>query len=61
LEESELVSTARIELLKNEGNVILAIIVSSIKTMRAKNPKSQIQQSFKGLFLLFQPWFSTFF
>ncbi|MBI2280275.1 MAG: four helix bundle protein [Bacteroidetes bacterium] len=40
LEESGLVNTARVELLKKEVNEILSIVVASIKTMRAKNRKS---------------------
>lgn len=39
LEESGLVNTARVELLKKEVNEILSIVVASIKTMRAKNRK----------------------
>jgi four helix bundle protein len=40
LEESGLVPTKRIELLKREINEIISIVVSSIKTIRAKTPKS---------------------
>ena len=40
LEESGLVPSERIEILKKEVNEILSIVVASIKTMRAKNPKS---------------------
>jgi len=40
LEESGLINTARVELLKKEVNEILSIVVASIKTMRAKNRKS---------------------
>ncbi|OIP04465.1 MAG: four helix bundle protein, partial [Bacteroidetes bacterium CG2_30_32_10] len=40
LEESGLINTARVGLLKKEVNEILSIVVASIKTMRAKNRKS---------------------
>lgn len=40
LEESGLINTARVGLLKKEVNEILSIVVASIKTMRAKNQKS---------------------
>ena len=40
LEESGLVASERIELLKKEVNEILSIVVSSIKTMRAKQNKN---------------------
>ena len=40
VEESGLIPSERIELLKKEVNEILSIVVSSIKTMRANNPKS---------------------
>ena len=40
LEERGLVPSERIEILKKEVNEILSIVVASIKTMRAKNPKS---------------------
>ena len=39
-EESGLVASERIELLKKEVNEILSIVVSSIKTMRAKQNKN---------------------
>ena len=40
LEESGLIQAERIELLKKEVNEILSIVVTSIKTARANNPKS---------------------
>ncbi len=42
LEESSLVLSDRIELIKKETNEILSIVVSSIRTMKSKipNPKS---------------------
>ncbi len=40
LEESGLIPPVRIEFIKKEANEILSIVVSSIKTMRAKNHKS---------------------
>ena len=39
LEESGIIQSERIELLKKEVNEILSIVVSSIKTTRANNPK----------------------
>ena len=39
LEESGMIQSARIKLLKKEVNEILSIVVSSIKTTRANNPK----------------------
>jgi hypothetical protein len=38
LEESGLVTPKRIAILRKETNEILSIVVSSIKTLRAKQP-----------------------
>ena len=40
LEESGLIESQRIDFLKKEVNEILSIVVASIKTSRANNPKS---------------------
>jgi len=40
LEESGLISSTRIELLKKEVNEILSIVVASIKTIKSKNQQS---------------------
>jgi hypothetical protein len=43
LMESGTVERAQIEGLMQEMNEVLAMMVASIKTLRARNPKSQIQ------------------